>query len=82
MSAARQNWRATLIHLHRALVDARPAQGRRQDEIAKAIGVSLRSFQRYESGGTDPSIVELMRWAEVLGVPVTLSFEPQTEVLA
>ena len=38
--------------------------------------------KRYESGGTDPSIVELMRWAEVLGVPFTLSFDPQTEAPA
>lgn len=51
--------------------EARKAAGLKQDEFAKAIGVSLRTVSNYESGERYPKKRETYhKMAEVLGVDV------------
>ena len=39
-----------------------------QQELADSLGVSLRTYQRYESGTTEPALYDLVSLCIVLGV--------------
>lgn len=39
-----------------------------QQELADSLGVSLRTYQRYESGTTEPTLYDLVSICIVLGV--------------
>lgn len=40
-----------------------------QQEIADAIGITLRSYQRYESGDIEPPYISLIALTDFLDVP-------------
>lgn len=40
-----------------------------QQEVADAIGIALRSYQRYESGDIEPPYVSLIALTDFLDVP-------------
>lgn len=46
-----------------------------QQQIADAIGISLRSYQRYESGDIEPPYISLISLANFLNVPVDFLLE-------
>lgn len=46
-----------------------------QQELADAIGITLRSYQRYESGYIEPPYMSLLAIADYLNVPIDFLFE-------
>lgn len=46
-----------------------------QQQIADAIGISLRSYQRYESGNIEPPYISLICLADFLNVPIDFLLE-------
>ena len=46
-----------------------------QQEMADAIGITLRSYQRYEGGYIEPPYVSLIAIADFLNVPIDFLFE-------
>jgi len=46
-----------------------------QQQIADAIGIALRSYQRYESGDIEPPYISLISLANFLNVPVDFLLE-------
>jgi transcriptional regulator with XRE-family HTH domain len=43
-----------------------------QEELAQTAGVTLRHYQRIESGTENPRATTLLKIADALGVPVSL----------
>lgn len=46
-----------------------------QQQIADAIGIALRSYQRYESGDIEPPYMSLVALADFLNVPIDFLLE-------
>ena len=46
-----------------------------QQETADAIGIALRSYQRYESGAIEPPYISLIALADFLDVPADFLLE-------
>lgn len=55
-----------------------------QDGAALRIGVSRRTFQRWEDGEAMPDALQLFRWASLVGVEIAsrLTHETKTKVAA
>ena len=51
------------------LRSTRIARGFTLQEVADSIGITLRSIQRYESGGSEPAFDYLVKLADLLNVP-------------
>ncbi|MFD4654430.1 helix-turn-helix domain-containing protein [Kitasatospora sp. NPDC058444] len=54
----------------------REALGMTQVQLAAAIGMRQPAVARFEAGGTMPTIVVLERFAEALGMRLTVELEP------
>lgn len=50
------------------LRSARLAAGMTQQAVADQIGATLRTYQRYEGGDTEPTLYDLVSLAVILGV--------------
>lgn len=53
---------------HTALRDFRKDCGMTQNDVANAIGTSVRTYQKWESGETTPDghyLIRLMNWLEI-----------------
>lgn len=50
--------------------------GLSQVRCARELSVSRRTFQRFESGETDPSARQLFRWAGLVGVDLASNLTP------
>lgn len=61
----------------------RKLAGLRQDDIAKVIGLDRSAYAYYETGKTEPSIINLVKIAKTLGIdPNTLiGYEPAQPAL-
>lgn len=46
-----------------------------QQQMADAIGISLRSYQRYESGAIEPPFISLIALSDFLDVPCDFLLE-------
>lgn len=46
-----------------------------QQETADAIGIALRSYQRYESGDIEPPFISLIALSDFLNVPTDFLLE-------
>ncbi len=46
-----------------------------QQQIADAVGVTLRSYQRYEGGAIEPPYASLVALADFLDVPIDFLLE-------
>lgn len=62
------DWRHAYLRLTAHLRLARIENGLGQSAAAKRIGVSRRTFQRYEEGRTAPNALRLFKWASIVGV--------------
>ena len=51
---------------------ARKAKGMTQADFAKALGLNRATISKYESGVVEPSVTQLKKMADVLGIPWTL----------
>jgi transcriptional regulator with XRE-family HTH domain len=50
---------------------SREMAGLTQDDVARQIGVSTKTVQRWENEGYEPGIVGVMRWADLTGVKLS-----------
>lgn len=57
------------------LKDQRKRRGLTQSQFAEAMGVEQPTVQRWESGSRNPDVSQLLKMAEVLGVPPGVLFE-------
>lgn len=55
-------------------------QGLKQQEIAELLGLSLSTYARLERNETSAELTDLMRYSEILNVPVS-EFLPETLAL-
>lgn len=56
--------------------------GKTQRQMADALGVTERSFARWERGEVEPSIERLTAWAQALGIkPADLLVDPSPEAV-
>lgn len=51
------------------LKKARIAAGLTQQQLADALEITLRNYQRYEAGETEPSLYNLITISITIGVP-------------
>lgn len=60
---------------------ARQAAGLTQERVARALDVAEKSYRRWESGETIPSVATLRRLSELFGVSLAwlVSDQPQNE---
>lgn len=70
-TATRQTWRQSLLGTVNAITARRKAAGIDQEHAAARIGVSLRTYQRIESGERDLSAPELFSLAALVGMDIT-----------
>lgn len=54
------------------LLEQRIKKGMSQEEVAKAIGVSQRSYSNYENGTRNPKIDKIIKLAKLLEIKLTL----------
>ena len=59
----------TLTTLGERIRDARRAAGLSQEKLAERVGVTRQAVTKWENGQSAPSTENLLRLAEVLGVP-------------
>ena len=55
------------------LLEQRIKKGMSQEEVAKAIGVSQRSYSNYENGTRNPKIDKIIKLAKLLEIKLTLN---------
>ena len=56
------------VHFGKKLRSIRIEKNRKQQEVADAISVALRSYQKYEQGIREPSLTTLVALADFLEV--------------
>jgi len=66
MSAWSQRYLAVVGQLQRG----RKSAGLSQVEAAEQLGISRRTFQRYEDGVLEPGAMTLFRWGDLVGVEI------------
>lgn len=54
---------------------ARIARGYTLQKTADAVGIALRSYQKYESGDSEPPFISLIALADFLNVPTDFLLE-------
>lgn len=59
------------LNLVRQLVQARERRGIKPAEVARRMGVDRSVITRFESGGTNPTMATINRYAEAVGVMIT-----------
>ncbi|MCI8479090.1 MAG: helix-turn-helix transcriptional regulator [Oscillospiraceae bacterium] len=52
------------------LREIRIAKGKKQREVAEYLGIHIRSYQMYEEGKNEPSILKLIALADLFNVPL------------
>lgn len=49
--------------------DARKKSGMTQNELAEKLGINRATLSKYENGQIDPTVSQLMKISEILGIP-------------
>jgi len=62
-------------HLIRELIAARHRRGLTVADVADAMGVDRGAVTRFESGGTNPTMAIINRYAEAVGVLIRYNVE-------
>lgn len=65
-------------HLIRELIAARQRRGLKPAEVARKMGVDRSVVTRFESGGTNPTVATINRYAEAVGAMVRYTVETIT----
>lgn len=63
-------------HLIRELIAARKRRGLKPAEVARKMGVDRSVVTRFESGGTNPTMATVNRYAEAVGAMIRYTVEP------
>lgn len=63
-------------HLIRELIAARHRRGLKPAEVARRMGVDRSVVARFESGGTNPTMATVNRYAEAVGAMIRYTVEP------
>ena len=63
-------------HLIRELIAARKRRGLKPAEVARKMGVDRSAVTRFESGGTNPTMATINRYAEAVGAMIRYTVEP------
>lgn len=63
-------------HLIRELVATRQRRGLKPAELARKMGVDRSALTRFESGGTNPTMATINRYAEAVGAMIRYTVEP------
>lgn len=58
----------TYVAIIKALVDCRKERGLFQEQIADALGVSLKTLSAWETLRNNPSLPQVCRWAAFVGL--------------
>lgn len=53
---------------HERLHQLRKGTGRKQEDMARELGIVFRSYRRYECGESEPTLSTLLRIADYFGV--------------
>lgn len=62
------------------LVQIRKDKGLRQVDVAKSLGIGQPAVSELESGVTSPRLDTLARYAEALGLTLSISLEEDAEI--
>ncbi|MBS9534979.1 helix-turn-helix transcriptional regulator [Mycobacterium sp. M1] len=62
-------------HLIRQLVGVRQRRGIKPADVARKMGVDRSAVTRFESGGTNPTIATINRYAEAVGAMIRYTVE-------
>lgn len=62
-------------HLIRELIAARHRRGLKPAEVARKMGVDRSVVTRFESGGTNPTMSTINRYAEAVGAMIRYTVE-------
>ena len=65
-------------HLLRELIAARQRCGLKPADVARRMGIDRSAVTRFESGGTNPTMATINRYAEAVGVMIRYTVEPAT----
>lgn len=63
-------------HLIRELIAARHRCGLKPAEVARKMGVDRSVVARFESGGTNPTMATINRYAEAVGAMIRYTVDP------
>lgn len=63
-------------HLIRELIAVRQRRGLKPAEVARKMGVDRSVVTRFESGGTNPTMATINRYAEAVGAMIRYVVEP------
>ena len=63
-----------------ALVQARNTRRMTQEQVARAVGISVRNYQNIEAGMTKPNVETAISIAGLLGANVQDLFRPQRQL--
>lgn len=70
------SWRLDYMTLVGHLLVGRERRGLTQISVARRLGISRRTFQRYEAGDIAPDALTLFHWASVVGVRLASEMTP------
>ncbi|WP_131809527.1 helix-turn-helix domain-containing protein [Mycolicibacter sinensis] len=62
-------------HLIRELIAVRQRRGLKPADVARAMGVDRSAVTRFESGGTNPTMATINRYAEAVGAMIRYTVE-------
>lgn len=62
-------------HLIRELIAVRQRRGLKPAEVARTMGVDRSAVTRFESGGTNPTMATINRYAEAVGAMIRYTVE-------
>ena len=61
-----------------AMIDARKSSGMTQKQLSEKTGIAQADISKLESGSANPSLRTLQRLAAVMGMRITIEFQPFT----
>ncbi|WP_341513632.1 helix-turn-helix transcriptional regulator [Rhodococcus qingshengii] len=64
------------LELIELLVAAREAKGWKPADLARELGVDRSTVTRFESGGTNPTMATINRYAEAVGAMISYTVQP------
>ena len=70
------------LNLVRQLVAVRQRRGLKPAELARRMGVDRSVVTRFESGGTNPTMATISRYAEVVGAMIHYTVEQRPQAVA
>ncbi len=67
------------MRIGECIKNARKTNGKTQIELAKSAGIAVNSLRLYEANKREPSLKQLSKIAQALGLELNCSFEKTCE---